>query len=116
MDQPCCWRVVDGKAVRTPLKLGLRDGQAVEVLKMQTRAGAWDAVNWAYGLKREYRLRYLDRVPLWTRYTEVVERVRRVVEARGMTGAGTWRWMRRGWGGRWWSFCGGRGWRAGSRQ
>ena len=24
-DAPCCWRVVDGKAVRTPLKLGVRD-------------------------------------------------------------------------------------------
>ena len=33
-DAPCCWRVVDGKAVRTPLKLGVRDGQDVEVLNL----------------------------------------------------------------------------------
>ncbi|MBI3824150.1 MAG: efflux RND transporter periplasmic adaptor subunit [Planctomycetes bacterium] len=44
-DLPCCWRVdAEGKAVRTPLKLGVRDGQDVEVLKMQ-KAGAWEAVN-----------------------------------------------------------------------
>jgi HlyD family secretion protein len=43
VDQPSCWRVVAGKAVRTPLKLGMREGQSVEVLKMQTRVGEWDA-------------------------------------------------------------------------
>ncbi|HZZ81719.1 MAG TPA: efflux RND transporter periplasmic adaptor subunit, partial [Gemmataceae bacterium] len=44
VDQPSCWRVIDGKAVRTPLKLGQRDGASVEVLKMQTREGTWEAM------------------------------------------------------------------------
>ena len=44
-DMPCCWRVDDkGKAMRTPLKLGVREGQDVEVLKMQKAPSAWDAV------------------------------------------------------------------------
>ena len=43
-DQPCCWRVEEGKAVRTPLKLGGRDGQSVEVLKMQKRDASWEAI------------------------------------------------------------------------
>jgi RND family efflux transporter MFP subunit len=45
-DMPCCWRVDDqGKAVRTPLKLGVRDAQDVEVLKMQKAPSAWEAVS-----------------------------------------------------------------------
>jgi RND family efflux transporter MFP subunit len=43
-DPPSCWRVVDGKAVRTALKLGVRDGQNVEVLKMQTANSAWENI------------------------------------------------------------------------
>jgi hypothetical protein len=44
-DQPHCWRCdKDGKALRTPLKLGVREGQTVEVLKMQVD-GAWQAVS-----------------------------------------------------------------------
>ena len=43
-DQPCCWRVVNGKAVRTPVKLGLHDGQLVEVLKMKTPESNWESV------------------------------------------------------------------------
>lgn len=44
-DLPCCWRVdADGKAMRTPLKLGVRDGQDVEILKMQ-KAGAWQPID-----------------------------------------------------------------------
>ena len=39
-DQPAMMRVEDGKAVRTPVKLGSRQGTSVEVLKMQTRAPA----------------------------------------------------------------------------
>ena len=35
-----CIRVVNGKAVRTPLQLGLRGGDLVEVLKQQVRAAA----------------------------------------------------------------------------
>lgn len=42
-DPPACWRVVAGKAVRTPLKLGVRDGQNVEVLQMQ-KGTTWEAV------------------------------------------------------------------------
>jgi HlyD family secretion protein len=33
-----CWEVRDGKTHRLPLRLGLRDGNRVEVLKMQIRA------------------------------------------------------------------------------
>ncbi len=43
-DQPCAWRRdANGKAVRTPLKLGQRDGANVEVLKMEI-AGTWESV------------------------------------------------------------------------
>jgi len=49
-DQPAVMRVEDGKAVRTPVKLGSRQGTMVEVLKMQTRPPAhgepavWDGL------------------------------------------------------------------------
>ena len=43
-DLPCCWRVVDGKAVRTALKLGVREGASVEVLQMQVRESTWENV------------------------------------------------------------------------
>jgi hypothetical protein len=39
-DQTFCFRVRAGKAVRTPLQVGLRGGGLVEVLKMQTRASS----------------------------------------------------------------------------
>jgi multidrug efflux pump subunit AcrA (membrane-fusion protein) len=39
-DQTFCIRVLAGKAVRTPLQIGLRGGGLVEVLKMQTRASS----------------------------------------------------------------------------
>src|SRR5581483_7726005 len=35
--QTFCFRVVDGKAVRTPLRIGGRDNGTVEVLKKQRR-------------------------------------------------------------------------------
>ena len=38
--QSCIDRVLAGKAVRTPLQIGLRGGGLVEVLKMQTRASS----------------------------------------------------------------------------
>jgi RND family efflux transporter MFP subunit len=41
-DLPCCYRVESGKALRTPLKLGEREGQTVEILKMQKTAGTWE--------------------------------------------------------------------------
>jgi multidrug efflux pump subunit AcrA (membrane-fusion protein) len=37
-EQAACYRVVDGRAVRTPVRLGIRDDKRVEVLKRQTRA------------------------------------------------------------------------------
>jgi HlyD family secretion protein len=37
-DQAYCYRVEDGKAVRTPVKVGIRDKDVVEVLKKQTKA------------------------------------------------------------------------------
>jgi RND family efflux transporter MFP subunit len=41
-DLPCCWRVDEqGKAVRTPLKLGIRDGQDIEVLEMRKGESVW---------------------------------------------------------------------------
>jgi hypothetical protein len=35
--QTFCYRVEDGKAVRTPLRVGAREGGTVEVLKKQRR-------------------------------------------------------------------------------
>jgi HlyD family secretion protein len=43
-EQAVCYRVVNGKAVRTPLRTGLRDGKSVEVLQMQTGDGKWQDV------------------------------------------------------------------------
>jgi HlyD family secretion protein len=49
-DQAFCYRVVDGKAVRTPLQVGLRGGGLVEVLKKQVKSpspgeeGRWEDV------------------------------------------------------------------------
>jgi multidrug efflux pump subunit AcrA (membrane-fusion protein) len=37
-DKPFCYRVEGGKAVRTPVRVGLREGDVVEVLKKQTSA------------------------------------------------------------------------------
>jgi HlyD family secretion protein len=43
-DQTYCYVIVDGKPVKTPIKVGVRDGQRVEVLAKQSReGGAWDA-------------------------------------------------------------------------
>jgi RND family efflux transporter MFP subunit len=42
-DQMLCYRVVDGKTIRTPLQIGLRSGDRVEVLKMQIRSGSLGA-------------------------------------------------------------------------
>ena len=39
-NQLCCFLYIDGKSVRTPLQIGLRAGDWVEVLKKQ-HAGAW---------------------------------------------------------------------------
>jgi HlyD family secretion protein len=41
-DLPCCYRVESGKTLRTPLKLGVREGGTVEVLKLQKSPGTWD--------------------------------------------------------------------------
>ena len=49
-DQTFCYRVADGKAVRTPLQVGLRGGGLVEVLKKQVKSpspgeeGRWEDV------------------------------------------------------------------------
>jgi RND family efflux transporter MFP subunit len=49
-DQTFCYRVEGGKAVRTPLEVGLKGGGLVEVLKKQGRAGSageegkWEAI------------------------------------------------------------------------
>ncbi|HXG10409.1 MAG TPA: efflux RND transporter periplasmic adaptor subunit [Gemmataceae bacterium] len=39
-DQPYCYLVENGKAVRTPVKVGVRHGQLVQVLKKQTKPPA----------------------------------------------------------------------------
>jgi len=47
-DQTCCYRVEYGKAVRMPIKVGIREGNFVEVLKKQTKPpkaveeGTWE--------------------------------------------------------------------------
>jgi RND family efflux transporter MFP subunit len=49
-DQTFCYRVADGKAVRTPLQVGLRGGGLVEVLRKQVKSpspgeeGRWEDV------------------------------------------------------------------------
>jgi RND family efflux transporter MFP subunit len=49
-EQTYCYRVVDGKAVRTPLQVGLRGGGLVEVLKKQVKSpstgeeGRWEDI------------------------------------------------------------------------
>jgi HlyD family secretion protein len=58
VDRPCCWRVVDGKAVRTPLKLGGRDGQLVEVRQKQTDGATWENIDG----KEEVVLTYLGTI------------------------------------------------------
>src|SRR5262249_25572986 len=47
-EQTVCFRVENDRAVRTPVKLGIREGQTVEVLKMQKKPsksgeeGVWE--------------------------------------------------------------------------
>lgn len=45
-DQAVCYRVEDGKAVRTPLQIGLSGGGVVEVLKKQTHAAPGQEAKW----------------------------------------------------------------------
>jgi RND family efflux transporter MFP subunit len=40
-DAAYCMRVVEGRAVRTPLRIGLRGGGLVEVLQRQDKGGSW---------------------------------------------------------------------------
>jgi hypothetical protein len=48
-DHTFCCRVENGKAIRTPVKLGGRDGLRVELLKMQSKPPAkpGDPATWA---------------------------------------------------------------------
>ena len=48
--------------------------------------GEWDAVNFAWRKVVKLRLRYLERVPLGTPYTEVVERVAQVTRSGALRG------------------------------
>jgi RND family efflux transporter MFP subunit len=43
-EQPYCFRHENGKAVRTPVQIGIQDGQRIEVLKKQTASAgtAWE--------------------------------------------------------------------------
>ena len=43
-DQACCYQVVDGKAVRTPVQTGVSDGTWVEVRRKEVKGteGAWE--------------------------------------------------------------------------
>jgi RND family efflux transporter MFP subunit len=41
-EQAVCFRVENGKAVRTPVQVGLNGGGLVEVLKKQTKPGEWE--------------------------------------------------------------------------
>jgi len=45
-DQTFCYRVENGKAVKTPLQVGLRGGGLVEVLKQGVKAAASSEVRW----------------------------------------------------------------------
>jgi HlyD family secretion protein len=45
-DETICYRVEQGKAIRTPIRIGARNSQFVQVLKKQTRADAAEALAW----------------------------------------------------------------------
>jgi hypothetical protein len=64
----------------------VRDPTALAVLEKAMVAGEWDAALWAYRMKVEYRLIYLERVPLGTPYPEVVDRIKRVMGSRSLNG------------------------------
>jgi hypothetical protein len=40
-EQSFCYRVENGKAVRTPIQIGFRDSQYVEVVKKTGKDGGW---------------------------------------------------------------------------
>ena len=63
-----------------------RDPSALAVVERAEMKGEWGQANWCFALKRDYRLRFLERVALGTPYPDMVDRVRRVVAAPGMTG------------------------------
>jgi hypothetical protein len=56
------------------------DFTAIAVVERAERTGEWDAVKFAWRKVVTLQLRYLERVPLGTPYTEVVERVAQVTQ------------------------------------
>jgi len=101
-----------------PYFVGLDLGQsqdftALAIAERVELEGAWDAARWAHRKMAALDLRYLERIPLRTEYPEVVERVRRVTQSGELkerchlvVDGG------QGWGGRWWTCCGGPDWGA----
>jgi hypothetical protein len=63
-----------------------RDYTATAVLERAERTGEWDAVKFAWRKVVSLRLRYLERMPRGTPYTEVVERVVQVTQSRALAG------------------------------
>jgi hypothetical protein len=63
-----------------------RDPSAIAAVERVEAPGEWDAEMWAPRKEVRFRLRLLERVPLGTRYTEVVERVVRVTRSRQLGG------------------------------
>ena len=60
------------------------DFTAIAVVERVEMAGKFDPVAFAYEKVVERQLRHLERVPLGTPYTEIVERVAQVVGTRGV--------------------------------
>jgi hypothetical protein len=63
-----------------------RDATAIAVLERAETTGAWDAVMFAYRKEVSLQVRFLERVPLGTPYTEVVERVAQITNSPSLTG------------------------------
>ncbi len=67
--------------------LGQRsDPTAITVVERAELTGDWDAIQYAFRKRVEYRVRHLERVRLGTPYPDVVERIRQVTEAPQLAG------------------------------
>ena len=62
------------------------DYTAIAILERAETRGAWDSAWFAYRKEVSLQLRYLERAPLETKYTEVAARVRAVAQSREVAG------------------------------
>jgi hypothetical protein len=64
-----------------------KDFTTIAVVERAETTGAWDAAQFAWRKNVSLQLRYLERVPLGTPYTEVVKRVAQVTTSPTLTGS-----------------------------